>query len=335
MPFNDDSITLAENKYIGGGSVEKDNENYNIYYFTPTKNCTLYVVETSSIYDPFYNAYKFVAGVATYITTFPSRVENKITLDANAKIGLSVKKGTTFNYIVEYQDNYNWALTDEIFENIRKRLKSVNMYEWLACGDSLTAGGLYTGFINDDERFNITNIGVDGMSWISHYSVVKGTNTDYPLPSDFDWNKYDIITIMLGTNYQFNGATCDFSKLDGNYENYTDQSKYPDMFVYHCCAYLEYVMEHKREDALLFVLCPPKWTNLGSGSEEVQNAYHTELKRILAWYSIPCIDVNENCYINRVNAGKYLRDTLHPNELGAKKIADAIISSVSPWLQHD
>ena len=333
IPHTDSVISKTESAYLDGVGGEKANGGFDIFYFTTDRKCSLYILETSSIYNAFYNAYRFSNGTASELATIPIGEENTVVLEAGETLGITVKKNVEFNYYIKYDNNFAYAVSDEVFNDIQDRLKNGDeKLEWLACGDSITAGGLYVGHINNDGRFNVTNIGVGGKSWISHYEVVKGESVDNPLPADFDWNKYDIITIMLGTNYQFNGATCDFSKLDGNYQNYTNQAEYPEMFVYHCCAYLEYVMEHKREDALLFVLCPPKWTNPNSGSEEAQNAYHTELKRILAWYSIPCIDVNENCYINRVNADKYLRDTLHPNELGAKKIADAIISGVNKWL---
>ena len=58
------------------------------------------------------------------------------------------------------------------------------------------------------------------------------------------------------------------------------------------------------------------------------NDYSKAIKEVAEYYGIPCIDIHGEAGINVFNHTRYIGDVVHPNDAGAKKIANVVINGL-------
>ena len=84
------------------------------------------------------------------------------------------------------------------------------------------------------------------------------------------------------------------------------------------------------KDIVIYIMTPPFNANThysGENSARLK-AIADATKDVAKMWGIPCIDIYYNSGINTENVNALLQDGIHPNNLGAKKIASVVVNEM-------
>ncbi|MGV0925458.1 SGNH/GDSL hydrolase family protein [Empedobacter tilapiae] len=205
-------------------------------------------------------------------------------------------------------------------------------YKWMSIGDSITyqdgekytlqpekgnkAIGYQTNWINaQDTIVNLDNQGYSGYSLSGHERSVfqKVINKDF--------SKEDLITIAVGTN--------DF-KLNRPIHDKNDSLN---SFRYCYITLVDSILSQNKKRNL-YLLTPLQRDNDKYDVNYINKAghklldYRNEIIRIGKLKNIPVIDLYYDSGIDSTNFSKYTLDSLHPNNVGYKKIGKVLIDKI-------
>lgn len=206
-------------------------------------------------------------------------------------------------------------------------------------GDSITEQNLWQDFLKQELLFaSIANKGI-GDTRISgeRSNAMWQNNRINALPLDTD-----VLTIMGGTNdsaSSVNIGDISITNHDTNtfvgaynvliskvlYRFYNLSSgKYSDI------NYSGLIKSATFKDIVIYIMTPPFNANTqysGENSARLK-AIVDATKDVAKMWGIPCIDIYYNSGINTENVNALLQDGIHPNNLGAKKIASVVVNEM-------
>ncbi len=211
--------------------------------------------------------------------------------------------------------------------------------KWLLIGDSIStdesdlAKNGYGKLISRELGMRLTNIAVSGKTMSDAYAWLDNMS-----------EKFDLITIMMGTNNQ--GYNCGIGSLNDSY--YTAGTYDSNNSFYAQTQLMIEKLKTKYPKSVIILLTPIKRTDVGSGAKNDNNGYSInavnkttkEYRDVIIdccnYYSIPYIDLY-NTIDPRIESNRKLyfvkadgSDGTHPNDLGhalflAPVIKDGII----------
>lgn len=206
-------------------------------------------------------------------------------------------------------------------------------------GDSITEQNLWQSFVKDKILFaTIVNKGINGTRISGNANNAMWQNNRINnLPLDTD-----VLTIMGGTNdsaVSVNIGDISITNHDTNtfvgaynvliskllYKFYNLSSgKYSDI------NYSGLIKSVTFKDIVIYIMTPPFNANTqysGENSARIK-AIADATKDVAKMWGIPCIDIYYNSGINTENVNVLLQDGIHPNNLGAKKIASVVVNEM-------
>ena len=206
-------------------------------------------------------------------------------------------------------------------------------------GDSITEQNLWQSFVNDEILFaTIVNKGISGTRISGNINNAMWQNNRInSLPSDTD-----VLTIMGGTydsadsvnigdisitNHDTNTFVGAYNVLISKllYKFYNlSRGKYSDI------NYSALIKSATFKDIVIYIMTPPFNANRqysGENSARLK-AIADATKDVAKMWGIPCIDIYYNSGINTENVNALLQDGIHPNNLGAKKIASVVVNEM-------
>lgn len=160
-------------------------------------------------------------------------------------------------------------------------------------GDSITAGG-YPNTIADILGAFVTNKGSSGGTYTRDFDIITQTDLSFT----------DAVTLMTGHNGGPGNLTLETSGL----LDVTDTSNYevyPQNYYGGVGRIIEYV-RHTYPNIKIYLLTL-HYTTRGTTSIDCRRALH----EIGEYYSVPVVDVYENCGINKTNLNMYSSDGTH------------------------
>ena len=197
-------------------------------------------------------------------------------------------------------------------------------------GDSITAGvggtsGNYVTFIHDLTKATTINKGLSG----SKISEISGDSISSFVErvSTLDYSS-DIIIIFGGTNDYWHLATDIGTFSDTATSTFYGAVKY----------IFEYIQNHTNN--IVLAIFPPKqyynnkscYTDQGHGTFE---EFHDAYKKCCNYYSIPLLDLFEECTFNPLissHRSTYTSDGLHLNSTGYLEVAKLIVNKLKTLL---
>lgn len=193
--------------------------------------------------------------------------------------------------------------------------RKVNNIEHINCGlgsTSLAEAGMSRPALCKDERLGLGD-----------YSEVKSSTVDGETYNLVIPNNPDIVTIMGGAN------DVKYGKGLGTSEEFEKALAVKDTTTFYgAYSYIiEQLLTWKPTLRIILITTHnahfenPDFCTAGYNYKDLADA----VKEIGAYYSVPVVDVNSECGINKLTAEKYLSDTVHPNERGGKLIAERVI----------
>ena len=206
-------------------------------------------------------------------------------------------------------------------------------------GDSITEQNLWQAFLKQELLFaSIVNKGIGGTR-------ISGTNENAmwqnnrinALPLDTD-----VLTIMGGTNDS--ASFVDLGDLSiTNHDTNTFVGAYNVLISkvlykfynlssgkYSDIDYSGLTKSDTFKDIVIYIMTPPFNANTqysGENSARLK-AIADATKDVAKMWGIPCIDIYYNSGINTENVNALLQDGIHPNNLGAKKIASVVVNEM-------
>lgn len=191
-------------------------------------------------------------------------------------------------------------------------------------GDSLTKGvdvgshvikENYPYFMSQYLNCDIVNYGETGRSSKTWWDNYKDVHLFDPT--------MDIVLIMFGTNGGLATNT-----LSTDVDPYTDWHDYADTSVGDYCKLIEKIMEDTQNHAQIILLTPPYSTYTEAQEQLVKNS-NAVVKAIAERYSIPVIDVLNDCGMGKFNASAFRpHDGCHFNAKGYHRLGTFIGSKV-------
>lgn len=195
-----------------------------------------------------------------------------------------------------------------------------------AYGDSITEGNKWQPYVSSKLGCTIVNCGVGGTT-VANNSNGKddwmcGDNRINTIPTDSD-----MIILAGGANDW--AQSIDVGVLgDGKLTDSTFKSAYSLMI-----KKIVKKFPNTRIVALTLI-------NGRTGSPDVNEDnqfnvngfslydYSVAVKEVCMYYGIPCIDIHGESGINSFNHTTYIGDIVHPNDIGGKRIANAVINGL-------
>lgn len=224
-------------------------------------------------------------------------------------------------------------LKEDLYDNWYKGKKLTTF------GDGITGQNLWQSFMKDKILFEtIENKGVSGTKISGNINNAMWQNSRINSINV----KTDVLTIMGGTNDSadsVNIGNISITNHDTNtfvgaynvliskllYKFYSLSSgKYSDI------NYNGIVKSVTFNDIVIYIMTPPFNANTkysGENSARLK-AIADATKEVAKMWGIPCIDIYYNSGINTENANALLQDGIHPNDLGAKKIASVVVNEM-------
>ena len=206
-------------------------------------------------------------------------------------------------------------------------------------GDTITEQNLWQSFVKDKILFaTIVNKGISGTRISGNINNAMWQNNRINnLPLDTD-----VLTIMGGTYDSANSVNIGdisitnhdtntfvgaynvlISKLLYRFYNLSS-GKYSDI------NYSGLIKSATFKDIVIYIMTPPFNANTqysGENSARLK-AIADATKDVAKMWGIPCIDIYYNSGINTENVNALLEDGIHPNNLGAKKIASVVVNEM-------
>lgn len=206
-------------------------------------------------------------------------------------------------------------------------------------GDGITEQNLWQSFVKDKILFaTIVNKGISGarISGNNENAMWKNNKINN-LPLDTD-----VLTIMGGTNDS--ASSVDLGDLSiTNHDTVTFVGAYNVLISkllykfynlssgkYSDINYSGLTKSVKFKDIVIYIMTPPFNANTqysGENSARLK-AIADATKEVAKMWGIPCIDIYYNSGINTENVNALLQDGIHPNNLGAKKIASVVVNEM-------
>lgn len=195
-------------------------------------------------------------------------------------------------------------------------------------GDSITAncgGWIYPVSI----KLNLdsyVNKGVGGTTIADN-----GTSNYFGARIDSSFSNYDVVFVMGGTN-DFAGSIPIGNTTYG--ENGYTKTTFK--------GGIAYIIQRLQDVAPNTKIIFGTQLSGDGGNVSVENMTHlatnslgltpldyvNAMKDVCEEFSIPCVDVFGTCGINQLNRASYIKDTVHPNDEGIKKIENAIYTGL-------
>lgn len=318
--FIDENICLVGGtfkKFSGWYSsdyIECNGRNYLEYDSYAFSNDTIDVA-----YISFFDQNKiYISGLKSSDTTAGEKT-GKIAIPSNAYYVRGLKAGGNNPFIKLYPTGF---ISDkDIYD---KNLPLTNNMTICCIGDSLTEGidvgshkikESYPYFMGKYLNCDILNYGQKGRTsktWWENYKDV------YSFTSDID-----VVLIMFGTNGGLTSNT-----LATDVEPYTNYNDYADTSVGCYCKLIEYIMEQTENHAQIILLTPP-YSTYTEAQEQLVKDTNPVIKAIAERYSLPVIDVFNECGMGKFNADIFRpHDGCHFNAKGYHKLGTFIGSKV-------
>ncbi len=191
----------------------------------------------------------------------------------------------------------------------------------LAIGDSITSFGQYVEFTKSSlELSTYEKLAMGGRPIANGSSNGEGL-VDFVISHKvFD---YDLITILAGTN--------DF-KLNvplGELSNQRNQNFDVDTFYGSYSKLIEVILESNPTVTILLITPPQRSTEGYDIYSKNEKGYYFKdyilaVENIGDMYSLDVLNLYSELGINNINMNHYMKDGLHPNELGDKLISEKI-----------
>ena len=206
-------------------------------------------------------------------------------------------------------------------------------------GDSITEQNLWQDFLKQELLFaSIANKGI-GDTRISGTisNAMWQNNRINALPLDTD-----VLTIMGGTNDSASSVSIgdmsitnhDTNTFVGAYNVLISKVLYRFYNLssgkYSDINYSGLIKSATFKDIVIYIMTPPFNANTqysGENSTRLK-AIADATKEVAKMWGIPCIDIYYNSGINTENVNVLLQDGIHPNNLGAKKIASVVVNEM-------
>lgn len=293
---------------IEAGKKYVTNLNYTQFYFFD--NSKVFQLEQSYIENP-----QIIDGIDGYLLVrLPSDYSNALILE-----------GTDIGAHKAQHVKLKASLGDNKWHNKK----------WLLIGDSIStdesvyAHDGYGKLVSRELGMTLTNISISGRVMHEAYTWLDDMS-----------EKFDLITIMMGTNNQ--GYACEIGSLNDSY--YTAGTYNSNQSFYAQVQLLIEKLKSKYPRSVIMFLTPIKRTGVGEDASlndstgYMKRIYTTEKYRDVIidcckYYSIPYVDLY-NTIDPRIEANRNLyfvnNDGTHPNDLGhalflAPVIKDAIV----------
>lgn len=223
--------------------------------------------------------------------------------------GLFIIPGTSDTYLTVHKNPNDYSGNPKWYKK-----------KWSAVGDSITSPRIYPEFVRRNLGFlSINNYGVSG----TRMSSIAGS------PNDADsiikrWNRFDtnvdLMTIYAGIN-DYHGSV-----PIGNIDTSTSATEFYGAYK----TVIEGLL--KKNPAMRLVLITPMqkydasaYTGENANGEGLKPVdYRNAVIKLAERYSLPYLDLYQLSGISKFTAGIYLKDGLHPNDAGNKRIADLL-----------
>lgn len=206
-------------------------------------------------------------------------------------------------------------------------------------GDSITEQNLWQPFLKEELLFaTIVNKGISDTRISGNINNAMWQNNRInALPLDTD-----VLTIMGGTNDS--ASSVDLGDLSiTNHDTNTFVGAYNVLISkllykfynlssgkYSDINYSGLIKSSTFKDIVIYIMTPPFNANTqysGENSARLK-AIADATKDVAKMWGIPCIDIYYNSGINTENVNALLQDGIHPNNLGAKKIASVVVNEM-------
>ena len=206
----------------------------------------------------------------------------------------------------------NRIASDKLVIHTKKWLEGK---KWYALGDSLTAQGNYTSYIENTTGAICTNYGVGG-STLCDYDGKHSNAMVYRFSQMADIVP-DFITVMGGTN------DCYYSKIGSVGDTGNDTVAGSIYTIY------KGLQEKYPNIPILWCIFPRRMDNKWS-------EYYNIIKETLNYWSIPYVDVYKECGFNTWNQSIYFNenDQVHINSDGGKVVGRLIIDGLHKVLDY-
>lgn len=193
---------------------------------------------------------------------------------------------------------------------------------WDSMGDSITANGGYQAYVKETFKIKtVNNLGIGGCTLADN-----GNPDQVPMvvryQSQFNPSA-DIITIMGGTN-DF-GQNIALENESNKYDRTTFKGALREI--------LEWLqLNYKNKTIACMTLVPNYYparspSYLNSNGQSIHE-YSQAIRDVCREYSVPVIEITDNCYIGLNNVDLLLPDGIHPSSEGHKRIANIIASKL-------
>ena len=174
-------------------------------------------------------------------------------------------------------------------------------------GDSITRCG-YPDYIRDILGAKVYNFGIN----------VYKVHQVYNLAIEKNFDEVSAVTIMIGFN---SAPPSDLTLENSGILTEDDPTNYPDNYIGWLAKTIEYIQSKNLKCRIY--LCSTHMPR-GHSSITKEPEYNRCMKEVAKYYSLPFIDVFNECGICQKNKELTLADAIHPNEIGTELIGTYI-----------
>ena len=345
-----------------GGLIEATN--YSVYEKTPILPSTKYYaicdnVETSLKGVRYINYYD-AKGQFLGNTYSISEWVNEFTTPNNAKFADISIYGTSTNLIVvqyEYRNTSlpygykqlkNTIISEDDISTEYKPVDDINISEntvWSSkkitvFGDSITAQSKWFNYVQDYFKCYLHNCGVGGSTVANVTADLEYDQTpNKPMVTD---ERIETIPENSDVILFFGGLNDFGAKVTiGSLRDTNDSGSFDDTHFMSAYAHTLKKLQTKCPKAIIICMTPiggsvvetgvslnyPKINSQGQQLKDFRDA----ILSISAQYGYPCIDIYGESGLNVFNAPEYLQDNVHPNDKGARLLANAVINGLKRY----
>lgn len=335
-----DDIRYRHNNFYTSDTIEDRLTPYvkhNILDLCVTNN---FYISMSSV-----QFYELVAGYTTY--WFEINSGNVLHIEALDSEGLSYYGGAisksdfshTFIFSNEFvcpYDGYIFLMSKdgispfawlETKDNSISISKALDGKTWCSLGDSITAQGIWQGYVVNELGLTHVNCGIGSTSLSGKSSTAFWQDTRLNAVKE---TNADIVTILGGANdlvlNSVIGTEAELSKALAEKDTSTFIGAY------------SYIVENLLtwKPTLEVMILGTTWAH-NDGTDYSDTVTYTDFsdacKKVAEYYGLPFVDLHGQCGFNKFTMGNspyniYSNDNIHPNDLGGRKIASLVIAKM-------